>query len=80
MTHPTTGAPMEVEPMTNEQAKELQRLTRLDELDQMLLAIKVPDPETLTYEQLRAVSQVIESLTDHISERKKALRSQPPQS
>ena len=63
--------------MTNEQSRELLRLARLDELDQMVDAITLPDPDTLTPEQIHLVALVAEQMLDHISARKKALRSQP---
>lgn len=63
--------------MTNEQIRELLRLARLDELNQMAEAIILPDPDTLTPEQIHLVALVAEQMLDYISARKKALRSQP---
>lgn len=63
--------------MTNEQSRELLRLARLDELNQMAEAITLPDPDALTPDQIHLVSLVAEQMLEYINERKKALRSQP---
>ena len=63
--------------MTNEQSRELLRLARLDELNLMAESISLPDPDTLTPDQIHLVSLVAEQMLDYINERKKVLRSQP---
>lgn len=69
--------PQELMSMTNEQSRELLRLARLDELNQMAEAITLPDPDALTPDQIHLVSLVAEQMLEYINERKKALRSQP---
>lgn len=80
MTNPTTGNPMEVQPMsmTDNQSRELQRLTRLDELDQMhrlLEELKRTPTESLSPAARRGMMHGIDTMLECIEARKKALRT-----